>query len=1202
MSVEVLKQIWPEWQIEGKPLGKGSFGVVYKAVRRDHGVESYAAIKVISIPTDPSEVDSLRSEGLDMNATRTYLQGIVNDFVSEIQLMESLKGVQNIVSVEDYKVVEKSSEIGWDIYIRMELLTSFNAYICDKKLTEEEVIKLGCNICTALEICAKRNIIHRDIKPENIFINDFGYFKLGDFGIARKMENMTGGLSQKGTFNYMAPEVANSSEYDARVDIYSLGIVLYRLLNGNRLPFLDTEKQLLNPNERRNAVDRRIRGEDLPAPCDASPAMADLILRACAYDPNMRFTSATEMKQALMSIANGTYQIGASNLDRTTSVRKAADSYDRTTSVRKAPAAYNQKSVPAVSTFGSTSKKNKLPVIIAAVLVVAIFIGTGIFVVPKWINGNDNGDQSETSGESIPGKEDTNGDVSDLDLSYFNTYNAVNGGYIARNDELIFYISNNGSIIRMNSDGNERTVILEDLECSEVFLLGETLYFLSAKDRCIYTSDLEGANLKKIAEGNIGWFNITEEFIYYVDGYYEFVEETWEFIDHGDYYLYRINLDGTGLKRITHVATSNVNITEKEIVYLNIDENAIYSINLEGENPQVLYSGHEDDYLGNFVVYKENLYYTKTDYENDSVSGIYTISVNSKETNKIVATIPGSFTFWNDELIYVADSNSSDAKTYICSLSGDNQQAILSNSISSPIVLGDYLYYYDYDSDEGINIISYIDLNTFEQGAFEEKIFDDLICTDRYLFFIDKRDNNIYRSNLDGSNILKLTNAECRSLYYYNGNLYYEGYANGYDEEHSQTDSGIFPYGLFRLDENGLEATWIEGSVRYDVLFDEDYVYYPSIWDSNLYRTGLSEIEDLEEDPPFIRAYDNDDYGTPYLITDGWIYVRCDSGIVRIRLDGSSTQTIINGWASQLQLYNGKIYYIGTDDNSNSQLRRVNPDGTKNEIVIEEPIQKYILSDGVVYYIDSEYHYLYRINTDGTKKVLLADVASSDFVVRDEDIYYINKYDHGTIYLMKTDGNNPQQIVDVNCEATNSYDYKTKGVDDFAEKEENTPEINFSPTDVLSFEDPEFEQFLSVMFNKETGTITGADLLSVKFFGYYEGAPTEKSLLANYGTATSLFENCVFYSTNDLTGSVDVSGIMFDEAAGDTLTYRENCIKLGVISNEWMASHVMPYLHYFKNLEYVVFGYCWVSGDTCLPTGANQQSYNTHSRYFHDPY
>ncbi len=396
--------IWPEWEIEPKPIGKGSFGSVYKAVRRDHNVESYAAIKVITIPADSSEVDSLRSEGLDMNATRTYLQGIVNDFVSEIQLMESLKGVQNIVSVEDYKVVEKTDEIGWDIYIRMELLTPFNTYLGGKTLSEEEVIKLGCDICTALEICGKRNIIHRDIKPENIFINDFGYFKLGDFGIARKMENLTGGLSSKGTFNYMAPEVANSSEYDARVDTYSLGIVLYRLLNNNRLPFLDTEKQLLNPNERKQAVERRIRGEELPVPCNASPAMANLILRACAFDPAMRFVSATEMKQALESVASGTYQIVAVDVDKTTSVRKAQADPDKTTSVRKAPVTDSKKEEQPVSTFGTAKKKSKLPVLIAAILAVVVLIGAGIFALPKLLG--DNGNNSTSGNDSTTGAAD----------------------------------------------------------------------------------------------------------------------------------------------------------------------------------------------------------------------------------------------------------------------------------------------------------------------------------------------------------------------------------------------------------------------------------------------------------------------------------------------------------------------------------------------------------------------------------------------------------------------------------------------------------------------------------------------------------------------------------------------------------------------------------------------------------------------------
>ncbi len=321
MENEVINRIWPEWELE-KQLGKGSYGVVYKAVRKDHNVESYAAIKVISVPSDPGEVETLRSEGLDETATKTYFEGIVQDFVGEIQLMESLKGVQNIVGVEDYRVVERTGAPGFDICIRMELLTPFTAYIREKTLTEEEIIRLGCDMCTALEICSRRNIIHRDLKPENIFINDFGYFKLGDFGIARKLENMTGGMSQKGTFNYMAPEVANSAEYDARVDLYSLGIVLYRLLNKNLLPFLDIQKQL-NPNERRLAVDRRMRGEALPPPSEASPAMAEVILRACAYDPDQRFASATEMKQALESVRNGTYQMQVDDCDATMVVRRA---------------------------------------------------------------------------------------------------------------------------------------------------------------------------------------------------------------------------------------------------------------------------------------------------------------------------------------------------------------------------------------------------------------------------------------------------------------------------------------------------------------------------------------------------------------------------------------------------------------------------------------------------------------------------------------------------------------------------------------------------------------------------------------------------------------------------------------------------------------------------------------------------------------
>ncbi len=377
-------------------LGKGSFGVVYEAVRNDHQLESRAAVKVISIPQNDSELDSLRSEGFTDENTRTYLQGVVNDFVNEIKMLESFKGVQNIVSVEDYKVLEKKDGIGFDIFIRMELLTPLNSYILNRKLTESDVIKLGCDVCTALELCAKRNVIHRDIKPENIFVNAFGDFKLGDFGIARKLENVTGGLSQKGTYYYMAPEVERGTNYDATVDIYSLGLMLYRFMNNNRFPFLDTEEQLMNPNERMAAIRRRMSGEPLPPPCAASRAFSYIILRACAFDPRQRYQTASGMKKDLERARDGAYVSAGGR-------SAGKDGLDETVSVRKAPEGEYQKQNVEGYTFGEKEKKPSIiPKIAAGVAALALVAGVA-FAAAKFA-GND--DEKDSDEKSAPASED----------------------------------------------------------------------------------------------------------------------------------------------------------------------------------------------------------------------------------------------------------------------------------------------------------------------------------------------------------------------------------------------------------------------------------------------------------------------------------------------------------------------------------------------------------------------------------------------------------------------------------------------------------------------------------------------------------------------------------------------------------------------------------------------------------------------------
>ena len=272
---------------------------MYKAKRTERGRSFYSAIKIISIPASKGELDSVRSEMNNEQSTREYFRNLVEDCIQEIYTMEHFCGNSHVVSFEDFKVVEYLDEIGWDISIRMEYLTSFMDYCTGKELTEKEVIKLGCDLAMALIYCRKLNIIHRDVKPENIFVSRFGDFKLGDFGIAREQAHTMSNMSKKGTYSYMAPEIYKGEKYDSSIDIYSLGIVLYKLMNQNRLPFLSLDKQLITYRDKETALARRMAGEKMPAPVNASAAFSHIILKACAYEPGKRYRKPEDMLRDL---------------------------------------------------------------------------------------------------------------------------------------------------------------------------------------------------------------------------------------------------------------------------------------------------------------------------------------------------------------------------------------------------------------------------------------------------------------------------------------------------------------------------------------------------------------------------------------------------------------------------------------------------------------------------------------------------------------------------------------------------------------------------------------------------------------------------------------------------------------------------------------------------------------------------------------
>lgn len=289
-------------------IDSGTFGTVYKVVKTNAAGQYVRALKHITIPTEKQYYSVLNSMGGDVSKADSYFSQMLNNIVSEIKILNDLseKGVQHIVRYYENDILVTDAPKRYDIFILMEYLTPLDDYIRNTDFRVRDVVNFGLDVLYGLRSCHENGVIHRDIKDENIFVSDKGEYKIGDFGVSKVMKDSARAESLKGTPNFLAPEVYLGKEgYTKSVDLYSLGIVLYRLLNYSRNPFLPHFPEQYFTQDEDAAFEERMSGKTPDPPMLGGDAIGQVVVKAISNSKE-RFQTADEFISALEAAVDNT--------------------------------------------------------------------------------------------------------------------------------------------------------------------------------------------------------------------------------------------------------------------------------------------------------------------------------------------------------------------------------------------------------------------------------------------------------------------------------------------------------------------------------------------------------------------------------------------------------------------------------------------------------------------------------------------------------------------------------------------------------------------------------------------------------------------------------------------------------------------------------------------------------------------------------
>ena len=272
--------------IVGDPINE-KFGIrCCPALERDS--ENKCIVKIISTPASQSQLDALLLSGAypDAQSALRYFQTIADGIIDEAQTLQRLAQLEGFISYIGWQLAPMTGNVGFDVYTISEYRKTLFKLLRSENMTHLAAVNLGLDLCTALAVCRRIGHIYINLKPENIYLADNGTWKIGDIGFVRLDSLKYTSLPERYRSEYTAPEIADAfASLNTTLDVYALGLVLYKIYNANQLP-----------------TNWKSAGKEPFLPPDyADYEMSEIILKACDPDPEKRWQDPIEMGQALVS-------------------------------------------------------------------------------------------------------------------------------------------------------------------------------------------------------------------------------------------------------------------------------------------------------------------------------------------------------------------------------------------------------------------------------------------------------------------------------------------------------------------------------------------------------------------------------------------------------------------------------------------------------------------------------------------------------------------------------------------------------------------------------------------------------------------------------------------------------------------------------------------------------------------------------------